>query len=92
MTDLTTIPAPGVHDLTDEEYFTSELVRASLSSRTCRPWRPGGPSRARRNAPVRIQHVNINSVADAQRISIADNQQEAQSRIAIYLRRRECWV
>lgn len=32
MTDLTAIPGPGVHDLTDEEYFASDLARASLSS------------------------------------------------------------
>lgn len=32
MTDLTTIPGPGVHDLTDEEYFGGPLARASLSS------------------------------------------------------------
>jgi hypothetical protein len=32
MTDLLTVPAPGVHQLTDEEYFTGELARTSLSS------------------------------------------------------------
>lgn len=32
MTDLTTIPGPGVHDLTDEEYFAGPIARASLSS------------------------------------------------------------
>jgi hypothetical protein len=32
MSDLTTIPAPGVHDLTDEEYFAGALARTSLSS------------------------------------------------------------
>jgi hypothetical protein len=32
MTAALTVPGVGVHDLTDDEYFTSELARTSLSS------------------------------------------------------------
>lgn len=32
MADLATIPGPGVHTLTDEEYFSGPLAQASLSS------------------------------------------------------------
>jgi hypothetical protein len=46
-----TIPGPGVHDLTDEEYFGGELARESLSSSAAKILlKPGGPARYRYHA------------------------------------------
>lgn len=51
MTGLLTVPAPGVHQLTDAEYFGSELARVSLSSTGVRELiKPGGPARFRYKA------------------------------------------
>lgn len=41
-----TLPAPGVHELTDEQYFSPELARATLSASGAKTLlKPGGPAR-----------------------------------------------
>lgn len=51
MTDQATIPGPGVHVLTDEEYFSPALSAATLSSTGARVLlAPGGPARFRHQA------------------------------------------
>jgi hypothetical protein len=51
VTDLIEIPAEGVHDLTDEEYFGPLLASATLSSTGARELlKPGGPARFRHKA------------------------------------------
>jgi hypothetical protein len=51
MTDVATVPGPGVHTLTDEEYFGPALASTTLSSTGARLLlEPGGPARYRHQA------------------------------------------
>ncbi len=51
MSEQQTIPRPGVHTLTDDEYFGGELARTTLSSTGARELlKPGGPARFRHHA------------------------------------------
>lgn len=54
MSDQATLPPaiePGVHQLTDEEYFSPQLAAATLSSTGARVLlKPGGPARYRHQA------------------------------------------
>ncbi len=51
MSEQQTIPAPGVHQLTDDEYFTGPIARASLSSSAAKILlKPGGPAKYRHHA------------------------------------------
>lgn len=51
MSEPTVLPEPGVHQLTDEEYFGPALASATLSSTGAKTLlKPGGPARYRHHA------------------------------------------